>query len=105
VTDSTARETYGPPGYLSLASRAGGVRYLLVRISLSPLSPCEAIPWYAHELQHAVEVARAPGVTDAGSMAQLYRLIGWEDETGRFESDHARAIGNIVRDELAGRRR
>jgi hypothetical protein len=73
-----------------------------VRVTLWSLTLGEAIPWFAHELQHAIEVAQAPEVTDARSLAQLYRRIGWEGQAGRFESNRARAIGNLVRNQLAG---
>jgi hypothetical protein len=105
VSDSMAGSEEEPPAYLTFLSRGGGIRRLLVRIAPSWSPPAEAIPPLGHELQHALEVARAPEVQNASTMAQLYRRIGWEGRTGRFETDRARAVGVLVRNQLAGYQR
>ena len=105
VSDSmsgTAREV---PAYLEFVSYAAGIRYLLVRIDRWKLTPSDRIMWLGHELQHALEIATAPDVKDTVGLAQLYRRIGREDRRGRFESDGARATGERVRIQLAGRDR
>jgi hypothetical protein len=58
-----------------------------------------------HELRHAVEIAEAPTVWDARSLAAYYLSIG--DRTGSagsaetFETAAAAATGRLVRSELA----
>jgi hypothetical protein len=105
LSDSMTGSDEEPQAYLTFLSQGGGIRYLLVRVASSWFPPTAAIPPLGHELQHAVEVAGAPEVQDAASMAQLYRRIGWEGRTGRFESDRARAVGVLVRNQLAGHQR
>lgn len=62
-------------GTMQFVLAAGGRRYL--RITVDERIPKDArIATLAHELQHAVEVARAPSVTDLRSFGQLYRQIG-----------------------------
>jgi hypothetical protein len=82
-------------GRLFFMSAANSHRFLRIQVRLELLSPSDGVSLIAHELQHAVEVARAPEVRDAQAMARLYmrigdrRLgIGWYDtlaaqETGR----------------------
>lgn len=97
VSDSMPGVRSGPASYLTFVSREGGVRYLMVRIDFFRLSPSERIVALGHELQHALEVASAPEVTDAASLAKLYQRIGRESSEGRFESDDAHDTGNRVR--------
>jgi hypothetical protein len=52
--------------------------------------------------RHALEIAAAADVQDIDGVRQLYRRIGHEGMAGRFETSEARAVGNRVRDELAG---
>jgi hypothetical protein len=54
-----------------------------------------------HELQHAVEIGRAPDVRDIAGLRRLYRRIG-EDRHARFafETSAAREMGFRVRREL-----
>jgi hypothetical protein len=58
----------------------------------------------AHELQHALEVAEAPEVTDAASLVDLFRRIGYvKAESGRgiaYETKAARGVGDRVAEEL-----
>ncbi len=79
-----------------------GRRYLLIQIDRWRVMPIQCTAWLAHELQHALEVASAPEVIDAASLARLYQRIGYQSGPGRFESDLARAVGQRVLDELAG---
>jgi len=69
-------KTTGVDGRLTFLSSAGGLRYVVVQ--LARLQPRERqIAIMAHELQHAVEVASAPDVIDASSLAREYRRIGY----------------------------
>lgn len=61
----------------------------------------------AHELQHAVEIARAPWVVGADTLAQYYSRIGDHVEgdgtTVMFETAAAHEVGLRVWHELFGR--
>jgi hypothetical protein len=102
LSDSMTGWAGEPRAYLSFVSSPASTRYLVVRIDHRRLAPFERIAWLGHELRHALEVAAAPDVKDAGGLTHLYRRIGWEDTKGRFESDAARAIGHRVRNQLFG---
>jgi hypothetical protein len=81
------------------ASAAG--RYLLVLVRFN-IDPDRQVEMLAHELQHCVEIARAPQVRDAAAlrlyMARIGRNLGGDDD---FETDAARAIEFVVGRELA----
>lgn len=104
VADLTPASTAGgPPSYLSFVSRDLTARYLVIRIDRFKLSPTERVVFLAHELHHALEVAAAPEVKDAATLARLYRKIGRETARNRFESDAAQAVSIRVRNELSSR--
>jgi hypothetical protein len=63
------------PGRLDFACAKQGVRYLRITVNVPDLEP-NLIAAFAHELQHAVEIAAAPEVTDAASLARHYRERG-----------------------------
>jgi hypothetical protein len=93
-------------GMLTFVTRAGGVRYLRIQIAWD-LAPQRQIATLAHELQHAIEVARTPSVIDSPTLAQAYAHIGWERERrGRqrgFESDAAIKAGiRVYREYVSG---
>jgi signal transduction histidine kinase len=104
VLDSMSRSVGDPKASLEFVATAGGRRYVVVRVDRWSLNPSEALAWFGHELQHAIEVASAPEVTNAAQLARLYRRIGWEYGSGQFESDAAQTAGHRVRNELAGLR-
>lgn len=62
-------------GRLRFVTRAGGCRYLRIDIRDAG-TPAVRAALLAHELQHAVEVARA-AIDDRGAVAQLFRRIGF----------------------------
>ena len=97
--------TNEPSAYLRFVSRAAGLRYLLVQVARWDVSPTDRVAWLAHELQHAVEIARAPDVQDNASVARLYRQIGWQSGRGRFETSEARWVGRLARFQLGERPR
>jgi hypothetical protein len=102
LSDSTKGSEDEALTYLMFMCRAGGTRYLVVRIDASQTQACRRIALLGHELQHALEVAGAPAVVDTTSLAALYRRIGWRCGRGQFESNAAVATGHRVRDQLAG---
>ncbi len=102
LTDSMSGGCDGPRAYLTFLTRAGGVRFLVIRIDRWRLQLHDIIVSVGHELQHALEVAASPAVMCSKTLAQLYRRIGWEEQAGRFESNGALAVGRRVRNELLG---
>ncbi len=95
-----ARERFDARGDLRLQAAADGVRYLRVRV-YAGLRPWEQMAMLGHELQHAREVALAPGVLDATGLARLMRRIGRETSRNRFETAAATEIGDRVLHEIA----
>jgi hypothetical protein len=88
-------------GATRLAATTPDVRF--VRITLPPGGhPDDLAALLAHELQHALEFARAPGVTSSDGLRRLYRSIG-EDRSAyeTFETVAAQEIGARVRQELS----
>jgi len=63
------------PGRLDFACAKPGVRFLRITINVPEAEP-RLIAALAHELQHAVEIAGAPEVIDAASLAGYYREHG-----------------------------
>jgi hypothetical protein len=63
-------------GRLTWISAAGGYRYVRVRVTRLN-SPGQQIAIIGHELQHAVEIAAAPAIVDAASLAREYQRIGF----------------------------
>ena len=64
-------------GRLAFMAAGGGRRYVNVHISCM-LTDAEQIAAIGHELRHAVEIADAPSITDAASLAAEYHRIGFE---------------------------
>jgi hypothetical protein len=88
-------------GVLTFVACAGGMRF--VEVWLRPTrTDDELVVTLGHELQHAVEVARAPQIVDQASFAAFYRSAGRSDNPGRFETAAALEVAARVRAELAG---
>ena len=66
--------------------------------------PDSVIATIAHELQHAAEVIRDPGVVDSRTMREMFRRIGTISVRSAagitYETDDARAVGEQVRRDL-----
>jgi hypothetical protein len=94
----------GANGQLYFVTKTPTARYL--RIEMTRLGGrADTIALLAHELQHAVEVARAPRVRDAQSLAGLYLQLGDSLRDARhYDSAAARVTEDIVRREVLGRR-
>ena len=89
-------------GQLALIGTGVGVRY--VKIEIYGVDCVRATtPWLAHELQHAVEIASAPEVTDDAGVTRLYGKIGRPSKDGlrSFETKAAIDVRNQVLAELA----
>jgi hypothetical protein len=87
-------------GRLMLLSRGGSPRYVRIQVRAT-LSPDHMIALLGHELQHAVEIAGAPGVHDDASMRTFYQRIGvGRTDVHGFDTDAARLAGETVRREL-----
>jgi hypothetical protein len=80
----------------------GQYRYLRIAIETAG-SERRLVSLLAHELQHAVEVARAPEVRDSESIERLFRRLavnfgcGWAN---CFETEAAREVERLVEKEF-----
>jgi hypothetical protein len=88
------------PGLLQVVGAARGARYLCITLNV-PGPEAELIAFLAHELQHAVEVASAPEVTDTASMVRYYETHGQRMAGGAYCTCEAQKITGVVRYELA----
>jgi hypothetical protein len=96
----------GRTAFLKVDTPTPNARLLVVELSCSrPILAQTAT--LAHELRHAIEIADAPWVVDAGTLEQYYAQIGFRlDPSGRpvrFETVAAREAGAQVRRELTAR--
>lgn len=89
-------------GRLRLVASNGAGRFVKVDISATARWD-EAFGLLGHELQHAVEVASAPEVRDAGSLARFYRRIGnpRPAQASTFETEEAIKVRAQVLAELS----
>ena len=82
-----------------------GSPYLRVLVNHKHRHPHNVIATLAHELQHALEVARSPDVKDATTMRALFERIGTvrvrRTMTTAYETEAAREIGEQVLRELS----
>ena len=79
------------PGALYFSGAGHGTRWLRIVLHVSA-KLVEQIALLAHELQHALEIAKAPDVTDTPSLRRLYERIGYSAPTGGYETDAAREV-------------
>lgn len=87
-------------GRLMLLSKTSGHRYVRIQVRTT-LSPDQIISTIGHELQHALEIAEAPGVCDEKSMRRFYQRLGaGASHTLGFDTEAARVAGDRVRVEL-----
>jgi hypothetical protein len=96
LSDAMPVARQGARSHLQFLSLDSTVRYLLVWVDVTRLSPTERIVALGHELFHALEVAAAPEVKDGKSFVALFKRIGWETSVGRFETDGAREISERI---------
>lgn len=83
------------------------LRHIRIRIDPQHTIRARLIGAVAHELQHAVEIAEHPEVTDASTMLRLYRQIAFgrcrDGLSEECETKRALDIEKAVIDELLGR--
>jgi hypothetical protein len=95
----------GLAGSLTWVAATASSRYLRIALS-SDLTGDLMVATLAHELQHAVEIAREPAIVDSTTMAAYYATNGLS-MTGHWngwDTQAARQMGDEVRRELAGMR-
>jgi hypothetical protein len=86
-------------GMTSILTTAGATRMLRVVVS-ARLDPRRRMEVLGHELQHALEIASANGVTNDATLHALYRRIGYPISNTSYETDGARVVESQVRREL-----
>jgi hypothetical protein len=90
-------------GRVALLSTVGGHRYLVVELACGR-SELSQMATLGHELFHALEIAGAPAVVNAETLADLYSRIGTKttDSAGfrTFETEAAAAAGVLTRQQL-----
>jgi hypothetical protein len=87
------------PNSLRFACATGTARFVRITINAQEAEP-GLIAGLAHELQHAVEIAGAPGVTDDATMLTFYVENGQEVSPGRYCTREAQRAGRTVQYEL-----
>jgi hypothetical protein len=90
-------------GTMTFVRAADGRRFVRITINERLLGDQRAAA-IGHELQHALEVARASSVTDQLSLAALYQRFGHEtdgDPNGTcYETDEAKQVGALILAEI-----
>jgi hypothetical protein len=82
-----------------LVTATATTRFL--RIGLKTALPRHDVtPIIAHELQHAVEIARQPDVRDENALRHLYQRIGHQHGVDQYETDAAGDVERRVRAEV-----
>ena len=102
VRDTMYAPESAPQAYLRFVAHAGGLRYLIVNLERFRTSPTERIAWLGHELHHALEIAAAPAIQDEAGLRRHYRHIGWQCGSHEFETDAAKSVTRVVRNQLIG---
>jgi len=87
-------------GRLRLMSGSSVCRWVRVTVRIPGRRPA-LLAVLAHELQHAVEIARAPDARNIESVEALFQRIGFRRDGPQFETEAALAIEEQVRRELA----
>ena len=90
------------PGQLQFAAATPGTRYLRVSIRVPGLEN-DLLPWLAHELCHATEIAEAREVNDEASLGTFYARVGGSLRAGSrvvMETTGAQRVQAAVEREL-----
>jgi hypothetical protein len=93
----------GVAACLHLLTQRAPMRVLRITLDHEPRRNREYVCLLAHELLHALEIARSPQVVDAPSFARFYLSSGHRSAAG-FETDGARSISLVVGRELDRRK-
>ena len=86
-------------GTTTVVTSNSTVRILRVLIS-ARLDPRQRIEVLGHELQHAVEIARADGVASDETMRDLFLRIGYSTGPKAFETNAAQNVESQVKKDL-----
>jgi hypothetical protein len=93
----------GVGGSLRFLAESATDRFLRIQVNRT-VARLWQVALLGHELQHAVEVAEAPGIHSAGDLRALYREIGVRTGADTYDSIAARQAGFTIRDELTSAR-
>jgi len=88
------------PACLLWASTGPGVRRVLIKVDRYAGSEDTLTALFAHELQHASEVAAAPGIVDLSSFERIFNQRALKSSYG-FETTEARDVTRTVLRELS----
>ncbi len=84
---------------LKFVATINGYRYLRI-FTPTDLDPALLIAVLGHELQHALEIGRAPHVVDLGTLREFYRLTGVEScldsHQECYDTPLAQSMGHMV---------
>jgi len=94
-----AMEPLSRLGATSIMNAGPSGRMLRIIVN-ARMSPARRIEILGHELQHALEIARAAEVTDSLSFRNYYLRTGYQVGDSSFETDEARAVELQVRADL-----
>jgi hypothetical protein len=86
-------------GSLRFLAESATDRFLRIQLNRS-VAKLWRVALLGHELQHAVEVAEAPGIHSAEDLRMLYRQIGVRTGADTYDSMAARQAGLTIRDEI-----
>jgi len=87
-------------GIITFRGAGTGTRYLSVWLN-PRLTAQEMMAALGHELQHAVEVARAPDVRTGEAFSRHYRHVGVRSASDRWDTREARQAERVIAGELA----
>ena len=85
-----------------LVTATPGARFLRIGLRTT-LPPYDVTPLIAHELQHAVEIAENADVRDEDAVRRLFSSIGYQHGIDSYETDAAKYVERIVREEIRRR--
>ena len=83
---------------LPLVTVAGPSRVLRIQVNLRKAQGCETMQMIGHELQHAIEVLRHPGIRSDVQAYNFFHLVG-RTSADRFETDAAMQAGLAIASE------
>jgi hypothetical protein len=91
----------GRPSQLRFVGAAPSVRFLRITIDNLLVPDDLLLPWLGHELQHAVELARAPEAASPAGVREYYRRHGLKALDGSFCTEAVQRVSVVVENELA----
>jgi hypothetical protein len=93
----------GYPGRTAWIGASSTARFLRITLDV-PEGDDRLLAWLGHELQHAVEIAQAPEITNAAALLRHYKRTGYAAVGAhRMCSTEAQRVTARVRNELAKR--